>query len=236
MSEGTGPRSDAAQRRRAPESGPPETSLSAEVPAAPTDQNGDETDTAILAAASEEFVRYGMRRANVEQIARRAGVSRVTVYRRFANKETLLNGVILAEMQDFVRRFDEVWYRAETAQEKIVEAAVLCVREIRDYPLLQSLVRSDPEQFLEQITAGGEGTFSLFRTLLAARMDELVEQGALPPSDTVRASEVLLRIGYTVLLMPYGLVPGETEEEVRATAREFILPIFGLAKDEEQTR
>ena len=53
----------------------------------------DATDRAIIAAAREEFARYGIRGANVEDIGRRAGVSRVTVYRRFSSKSHLLRAL-----------------------------------------------------------------------------------------------------------------------------------------------
>ena len=47
----------------------------------------DETSTRILDAAFELFSRIGIQRSTMEDVARRAGVSRITVYRRFATKE-----------------------------------------------------------------------------------------------------------------------------------------------------
>ncbi|RIU17472.1 TetR/AcrR family transcriptional regulator, partial [Mycobacteroides abscessus] len=52
---------------------------------------------AVLDAARTEFERHGMRRANMDAIARRAGVSRRTLYRRFPTKEALFEHLIEAE-------------------------------------------------------------------------------------------------------------------------------------------
>lgn len=47
-------------------------------------------DEAILRAALELFVEHGIEGASFEQIARRAGVARTTVYRRWSSREDLL--------------------------------------------------------------------------------------------------------------------------------------------------
>ena len=47
-------------------------------------------DMAILRAALELFVEHGIEGASFEQIARRAGVARTTVYRRWSSREDLL--------------------------------------------------------------------------------------------------------------------------------------------------
>jgi AcrR family transcriptional regulator len=52
-------------------------------------RNAD-ADTAILAAALELLVERGAGAASIEQVARRAGVTRATVYRRFPDKTQLL--------------------------------------------------------------------------------------------------------------------------------------------------
>ena len=59
---------------------------------------------ALLDAARDVFEEYGARRANVDDIARAAGISRSTLYRRFPNKEALLEAVVDRETGRF---FDE---------------------------------------------------------------------------------------------------------------------------------
>ena len=62
----------------------------------------------ILEAARHVFERYGTRRANVEDVARRAGVSRSTLYRAYPNKEALLEAVLLRQFDDFLTQLDRV--------------------------------------------------------------------------------------------------------------------------------
>lgn len=49
-----------------------------------------ETDASILRAALELFVERGVEGASMEQIAKRAGVGKLTVYRRWSTKEDLI--------------------------------------------------------------------------------------------------------------------------------------------------
>ncbi|MEV4893033.1 TetR/AcrR family transcriptional regulator [Nonomuraea sp. NPDC055795] len=60
-----------------------------------------ETDTAILSAALELFVERGVEGTSMEQVAKRAGVGKLTLYRRWSSKEDLLAQAI------------ERWVRAE---------------------------------------------------------------------------------------------------------------------------
>ena len=54
----------------------------------------DSVTTAILDAAVIEFERHGFRRVALDDVARRAGISRMTIYRRFANRDELVTAVI----------------------------------------------------------------------------------------------------------------------------------------------
>ncbi|MFC7110976.1 helix-turn-helix domain-containing protein [Nonomuraea rubra] len=49
-----------------------------------------ETDAAILRAALELFIERGVEGTSMEQIAKRAGVGKLTVYRRWSTKEDLI--------------------------------------------------------------------------------------------------------------------------------------------------
>ena len=60
------------------------------------DENDPLTER-ILEAGLEQLLTFGVRRLSVEDIARRLGIARVTIYRRFANKKVLVKAVIMRE-------------------------------------------------------------------------------------------------------------------------------------------
>jgi AcrR family transcriptional regulator len=62
------------------------------------------TDDAILRAGMEVFIEQGIDGATIEQIARRAGVARTTVYRRWSSREDLL-----VEAIEHARRLPAQW-------------------------------------------------------------------------------------------------------------------------------
>ncbi len=63
----------------------------------PTGLDSSPATVAILDAALIEFERHGLRRVALDDVARRAGVSRTTIYRRFANRDELVAAVIERE-------------------------------------------------------------------------------------------------------------------------------------------
>ena len=66
-----------------------------------SDTGTDPVAEAILDAALEEFLAYGLRRTNVDVVAGRAGVSRATLYRRFDGKDALVQAVLVRECRRF---------------------------------------------------------------------------------------------------------------------------------------
>lgn len=61
---------------------------------APKGRRSDAKRTAILRGAKLVFLREGFERAGMDEVADRAGVSKMTVYRHFGSKEDLFAGVI----------------------------------------------------------------------------------------------------------------------------------------------
>jgi AcrR family transcriptional regulator len=55
-----------------------------------------EADAAILAAALDLLLERGIAATSIEQVARRAGVTRATVYRRFPDRTQLLIATVEA--------------------------------------------------------------------------------------------------------------------------------------------
>ncbi|MEU8379627.1 helix-turn-helix domain-containing protein, partial [Streptosporangium sp. NPDC048865] len=78
----------------------------------------DETRARILDAAYEQFCRMGIRRSTMDDVARRAKVSRITVYRRFATKDVLVEHVVRREFRRYFDRFLVDIEQAETAADR----------------------------------------------------------------------------------------------------------------------
>jgi TetR/AcrR family transcriptional regulator, repressor for uid operon len=186
----------------------------------------DAMDAAIVAAAREEFARYGIRRANMEEIARRVGVSRVTIYRRFESKPHLVRAVVMLDVEAFTSRFDQAWYGDGPVEERVVDAIVLTVHQLRRHPLLGTLLRSEPTALLAALTLDGEAEFELIRGLLTSRVQDLIDAGEIPAVDAPRLAEVLLRLAYSFVLLPFGLIPGRTDAEIRAFVRDYVMPVI----------
>lgn len=62
----------------------------------------------IVAAATETFLARGFAGTSMDLVARRAGVSKVTIYTHFRNKEALFGAIIDALAAGLVARIDEL--------------------------------------------------------------------------------------------------------------------------------
>src|SRR5688500_16659891 len=77
-------------------------------------ERDDEVSARLLDAAYEQFCRMGVKRSTMTDVARLAGVSRITVYRRFATKDQLVEQVVRREFRRYFDRFIENIRTAET--------------------------------------------------------------------------------------------------------------------------
>src|SRR3954454_24253911 len=81
----------------------------------------DATTERILAAALTQFESFGVRRTTMEDVAHRARVRRVTIYRRFPGKERLAEAVILREAHRFCAELEAAVVRFGLVEDRIVE-------------------------------------------------------------------------------------------------------------------
>ncbi|MBP2475677.1 AcrR family transcriptional regulator [Crossiella equi] len=87
-------------------------------------------DAAILQAALDIFIEGGVEGTSIEQVARRAGVARLTVYRRWATKEELIAQAIefgrdgFMNPADFLQRFTSGEQTLDSMVELVVQALV----------------------------------------------------------------------------------------------------------------
>src|SRR5690349_19752101 len=103
-------------------------------------------DRTILDTARSVFETYGLRRANIDDVAARAGVSRSTIYGGLPTKENLFADVVRREAGLFFCARDQATTGCDP-QQAVVEAFALGVRLVQDSPLYSRIAESEPELF-----------------------------------------------------------------------------------------
>lgn len=76
-------------------------------------------DHKILDAAIAVFARYGVRKATMGDIAEQAGMSRPTLYARYANKDEIMAAAMQLISERVINEVVEAWQSAETISERI---------------------------------------------------------------------------------------------------------------------
>lgn len=189
------------------------------------DAGADDLDTRILDAALAEFETYGLRRVSVEDVAKRAGVARTTIYRRFTNKEQLLQAVILRECRRFLTAIAEATENLASPEDAVVEGFVVGLRSARTHPLMTRVLQSEPEAFLPQLSMNGGAVMLAARDILADRLRR-ARPGAAEDHDTV--AEVLLRLAVSLLLIPGGGLTLDDENAIRTFARDYLTRLLAF--------
>jgi AcrR family transcriptional regulator len=102
-----------------------------------------------LDAARDSLLDVGWRRSTLTDVARRAGVSRMTIYRTWPDMQSLLGDLMAREWAEVVTQvtFDAASSQAPAA-ERIADAVIAMARGLRANDLFRRILDVDPELLL----------------------------------------------------------------------------------------
>ncbi|QUH03059.1 TetR/AcrR family transcriptional regulator [Saccharopolyspora erythraea] len=179
----------------------------------------------VLDAALAAFVDVGIRRTTMNDIARRAGLGRATIYRRYPDKDAVVEAVLLREMRRFVRWLDERVDHITDPAEQVVECYVAVVGGLRRHSLLNRLMAVEPDDWLPALTADWGGVLAVARGYLAEKLRGHQSAGRLRGFDPEPVAEVFVRLAHSMMLTPTGCIPESDDGRTRAFARAHLVPV-----------
>jgi len=144
----------------------------------------------ILDAAASCVTAYGIERVTLAEIARRAGVSRPTVYRRWPD-----TGQILAEL--LTNRVTGVWRDVpsrEHGRVALVERIVAVADRLRRDDLIMSVQRSAPELAIVYITQRLGTSQQVLIDAAAAEIEAAQRDGSVRTGDPHQLAAMVLLI------------------------------------------
>jgi AcrR family transcriptional regulator len=106
----------------------------------------------ILDAARATVLDFGVRRTTVSEVARRAGLSRMTVYRRYPDGAELMRALMTREFGSLLAGTTAEAAEAGNGRERLVEAGVRTTEQLMTHPLMLRLLELEPEMLLPYVT------------------------------------------------------------------------------------
>lgn len=140
---------------------------------------------AIMDAAIEVFLQHGYVGASMDEVAARAGVSKQTVYKQFADKEHLFAEIILATatqgVDGFARAYADALQDATDARQALRDVAGYFVESLMqpDFLKLRRLVLAEADRFPEISGDWFERAFQRALVLLGESIAGLADRGML---------------------------------------------------------
>lgn len=167
----------------------------------PADTRPTSADDGYLDAAREAILAVGWSRTTLTDIARRAGVSRMTLYRRWPDTQTLLADLMTREwgrvVAEAARSAPDP---ASDPLRRITEGVVATVRGLRADELLRRIIDVDPELLLPYLLERRGRSQELLAIALAGVILEGQRAGTIRDGDPdlLARSVLLASHGFTL--------------------------------------
>ncbi len=168
-----------------------------------------------LDAARACILDVGWRRTTLTEVARRAGVSRMTIYRTWSDMQQLLGDLMTREWSEVIMA--EVGSQRESADavQWLARGVVGTVRALRDNELFTRIVELDPELILPYLFARRGRSQDLILTLTEDAIRAGQEAGEIRAGDPTRMARAMLLAVHGFVLSAHTMADGRDRRGVR---------------------
>jgi len=175
-----------------------------------------------LDAAARCFLRFGVGRTRVPDVAAEVGKSRVTVYRQVGTVSDMARLLLARDLHRFLSKVP-----AALADQRGPDAIVALVEAVidhaRSHPVLMKVLRDEP-QLIGPVLMSELGVASRrIAGMVAPLLDGLMDSGQLARRDSRIVAEWLVRQTVTVILAP-------PQGNLRTFLAEVLVPVLAPAK------
>ncbi|WP_054813643.1 TetR/AcrR family transcriptional regulator [Nocardia arizonensis] len=186
------------------------------------------TDLAIFDAARACVEEFGVRRTTLTEVARRAGVSRPTVYRRWPDTGALIAELLVRELRAILA---DTMPATGAARTRLVRGIVTGAAEIRSNALFGKIFRTDTDLMLTYVFGRLGRNQRTLIDLFAATIGEGQRDGSIRPGDPVQLATMLLLIAQSAVQSAgtvAALLPGpELDTELAYAIEGYLRPHTG---------
>jgi AcrR family transcriptional regulator len=180
----------------------------------------DATTEAILDATRASVLDFGIRRTTLTDVARRAGVSRMTVYRRYPDVDAVLRDLMTRE---FGQAMAEVARDVSGAdgRARVKSHIMASVEAFRGSALMTKIIEAEPELLLPYVLGRMGETQRAAVALLCRELAEGQADGSIRKGNARVMSQSLLLVAQSFVLS--GSIAEDVPEKALRTELERIV-------------
>ncbi len=193
------------------------------------DQKKAESRRRILDAARDVFFRDGFMRANLDEMAEKAGVAKGTLYRYFESKADLYVAVLADNLELFLDRMEDAAGPGPSALERVRSIRRFYFQHWLEHPDYfqifwaidnESVIGELPREVIEKIAGFWEANLNVLHSVL----EDGVRAGEFVPCDTWEIANVLWSIANS-------LIESDSTKARRQIRRRPLEPLYNHAID-----
>ena len=159
-----------------------------------------DTATRILDASLATMADHGIARLSLEDVARRAKLSRQTVYRYFPSKKDLLDATVLREEQVFITNMVAAAERHRELEQALRAAIEAAMRTGQAHALLNRLLATEPNSLVALVTTDRGPVLSAARQALEEILDGWLPR--VPKTRQTMAVDAVARLLVSYVVNP----------------------------------
>ena len=168
----------------------------------------DPRQAAYLDAARECILDVGWRRTTLTEVAKRAGVSRMTIYRAWSDMGSLLGDLMTREWVG-IAAATRVAAADTTTPAGIAAAALSTIRALRANALFVRIVELDPDLLLPYLISRRGRSQEALVEIMASEIESGQASGAIRAGDAVLMARSLTLAGHGFVLSAQTMTDAE---------------------------
>lgn len=193
-------------------------------------------EDAVLDAAAASLLAVGVRRTTLTDVARRAGVSRMTLYRRWPDLRTLVGDVMTRQWSRVVAASRPAGIGGGGRGE-LVAAIVATTEAFRADPLFRKIVGTDPELLLPYVLDRRGAAQDQIVALLESDLGRAQTAGVVRAGDPAALARTVLLVVQSFVLsadaLGAGVPPESLTRELHRLLDRYLAPDHHAAPDHE---
>lgn len=175
-------------------------------------RESESTRDGYLDAARACILDVGWRRTTLTEVARRAGVSRMTIYRSWSDMQQLLGDLMTREWSGLVTATMAEHEPTRSPVERLVDDIVGTVRGLRENELFVRIVELDPELLLPYLLSRRGRSQDAILTLTEHAILTAQETGDIRAGNPTAMARCLLLATHGFVFSAHTMVDGDVDE------------------------